>query len=81
MLVSQRTQSSPSARQGSLRTVLAELQRRNVAPSRIEDGLRQRLLVLKRRLARVQSLGSEYARVSFSGHAQRILDDDAVPTV
>ena len=81
MLASQQTQSGPGARHGSLRTVLAELQRRNAAPSRITDGLRQRLLVLTRRLARVQSLGGKYTRVSLSGHVQWILDDDAVSTV
>jgi len=75
MLVSQRRQSGSRHRHGSLRAVLAELQRQSVAPSRIEDGLRQRLLVLSRRLARVQSLGDECARVSFSGHVQRILDE------
>ncbi len=77
MLVSQRPQSGSGERHGSLRAVLAELQRRSAAPSSIEDGLRQRLLVLSRRLARVQSLGNEYARVSLSRQVQGILDEQA----
>ena len=77
MLVSQRPESGPSVRHGSLRAVLAELQRQSAAPSGIEDGLRQRLLVLSRRLTRVQSLGNEYARVSLSGQVQGILDEQA----
>jgi len=75
MLVSQRPQRGSGARQGSLGAVLAELERQSAAPSSIDDGLRQRLLVLSRRLARVQSLGNEYARVSLSGQVQRILDE------
>ncbi len=77
MLVSQQTQSGSDVRHGSLRAVLAELKRQSADPSSIDDGLRQRLLVLTQRLARVRSLGSEYARVSLSGHAQRILGAEA----
>jgi len=74
MLVSQRRKSGSSGRHGRLREVLAELQRSGAAPSSTKDGFRQRLLVLSRRLARVQSLGDEYARVELSEHVQRILD-------
>ncbi|MDY7011094.1 MAG: hypothetical protein SVV80_10140 [Planctomycetota bacterium] len=62
---------------GCFRTTLAELQNHSAAPSDYQDGLRQRLLVLARRLARVQSLGSEYARVAFSRHVEAVLGEDA----
>jgi hypothetical protein len=77
MLVSQRRVSGSGAGHGSLRTVLAELERQAATPSRISDGLRQRLLVLSQRLARVQSLGNECARVALSEHVQGILGEPA----
>ena len=79
MLDSQRPECDPSDGQGCLRQVVAELQRRD-AGSKCEEGLRQRLMVLARRLARVQALGDEYGRVSFSEHVRGVLND-AVVTV
>ena len=72
MLVSQRPTSGSDDRQGCHRAVLSELQRGGAA-LHSEEGLRQRLLVLAERLARVQGLGNEYARVDFSRHVQDIL--------
>jgi len=77
MLDSQRPEGGLSDGQGCLRQVLAELQRRG-AGSKCEEGLRQRLMVLARRLARVQALGDEYGRVSFSEHVQGLLNETAL---
>ena len=77
MLVSQRQASGSCMEHGCFRTTLAELQRHGAAPSDYQDGLRQRLLVLAQRLARVQSLGDEYARVAFSQHAEAVLAENA----
>ena len=77
MLVSQRPVSGPGERHGCFRTAFAELQRQGAAPLDFKDGLRQRLLVLSQRLARVRSLGNEYARVSFSEHVETILSGRA----
>lgn len=73
MLVFHRQVSGSCMEHGCFRTALAELQSRSAAPSDYQDGLRQRLLVLARRLASVQSLGSEYARVALSQHAEAVL--------
>ena len=80
MLVSQRPVNGSDGKHGRFRTVFMELQRRGAAPLDFEDGLRQRLLVLARRLARVRSLGNEYARLSFSEHVEAILTG-RTPTV
>lgn len=77
MLVSKRQASGSCMEQGCFCTTLAELQNQNATPSNYQDGLRQRLLVLEQRLARVQSLGSEYARVVFSPHSEAVLAEDA----
>ena len=74
MLATQPLVTGPGVEQGCFRTVLTELQRQAAAPSRCSDGLRQRLLVLARRLASVQSLGGEYARVDLSDQAKARLD-------
>ncbi len=78
MLVSQRQVSGSCMEHGCFSTALTELQRSSAAPSNYRDGLRKRLLVLAERLARVQSLGGEYARVAFSEHAEAVLAEDAV---
>jgi hypothetical protein len=44
----------------------AELRGHLASPSVVGDGHRQRLQELAKRLARVQALGDEYARVAFS---------------
>ncbi len=66
MLILQQAQGEREARQGCHAVVLAELQADQGA-SRAPKGLhQQRLLELARRLARVQALGDEYARVDVS---------------
>lgn len=77
MLVSQRPVNGPGEKHGCFRAALAELQRRGAGPSGLEDVLRQRLLVLARRLARVRSLGNEYARVGFSEHVEAVVSGRA----
>ena len=77
MLDSQRPKSGPSDGQGCHRQVFAELQRRGVE-SKCEEGLRQRLMVLAKRLARVRALGNEYGRVGFSENVQALLNETAV---
>lgn len=77
MLGSQRPTCGPSDGQGCHRQVLAELQRRDVG-SKCEEGLRQRLMVLAKRLARVRALGIEYGRVGFSENVQDLLSEMAV---
>lgn len=73
MLIPQRTSGECSARQGSCAEVLAELQANQVAPQIPRGIYRQRLLGLAERLARVQALKGEYARVDFSPHvAERL---------
>lgn len=66
MLISQLAQCEVAAAQGSHAAVLAELQATPEAPRVPTGAHRRRLLDLAERLARVQSLGGEYARVCFS---------------
>ncbi len=73
MLISQEVQSQAFGPQGSGRGGLAELRRQLAEPSALNDGNRQRLLELARRLARVRSLGDEYVRVDFSDSAMDAL--------
>ncbi|HDY64703.1 MAG TPA: hypothetical protein ENH84_00520 [Phycisphaerae bacterium] len=56
-------------------TDFAELRRRMADPPSMDDGHRQRLVDLARRLARIQALGDEYLRVDFSENAAAILMD------
>ena len=74
MLVSRQPKAGLSSGHGSLRTVRAELLNRNVAVV-CEEGLRQRLFVLARRLRRVQALGNEFARVGLSEQVRTALDE------
>jgi hypothetical protein len=67
MLATQRSVSGGDEGQGCLSSALAELQQAPAATSH-DDRLRQRLLVLTRRLRKVQALGGECARVDFSEH-------------
>ena len=64
-------------RQGSRGPGFAELRRHVAAPSKVDDGHRQRLLELARRLARVQSLGDEYSRVELSEYVTAALRTSA----
>jgi len=73
MPISQKAQCLAKRRQGSRRIDMAELRRLLARPSDLDDGHRQRLLDLSRRLARVQALGNGYARVTFSEHAAAAL--------
>lgn len=78
MLISQ-SLSDPTVGHGSPRTDLAELRRRLAAPSMMDDGDRQRLVDLVRRLARVRALGGEYLRVDISEYAvEELLNSNAV---
>lgn len=74
MLVPQQAQSQSQARQGCRKSDLGELRRQLASPSSVDDGNRQRLLELKRRLARAQALGDEFARVSLSPMAMAAMD-------
>ena len=69
MLSPQRVPDEPHGRHGRPRADLAELRRRLAEPSAVDGAHRQRLLDLERRLARVHSLGAEYARVQLSEQA------------
>jgi hypothetical protein len=69
MLIPQEAPCDWRVGQGGPRVSLAELRDQLTSPSRIPDGIRQRLLELAGRLARVQALGDEYARVSLSEDA------------
>lgn len=77
MLVSQRQVSGSCVEHGCFGAALTELQRSRAAPSDCKDGLRQHLLVLAQRLARVRALGNEYARVVFSEHVEATLAENA----
>ena len=80
MLIPQEVHSGTGQGQGSFRTGLAELRRRVAEPSTMDDGHRQRLLELAKRLARVRFLGDEYSRVEFSVYAETALRDGAALT-
>jgi len=68
MLIQQDARSETAGRQGGRPITLAELRSQLASPSGLSDGHRQRLLELSRRLARVQALVGEHARVGFSEH-------------
>jgi hypothetical protein len=59
--------------QGRDRGSFAELRRALAKPSVLGDGHRRRLLDLAQRLARVQALGGEYARVGLSPTARSVV--------
>lgn len=60
--------------QGCPDASLAEVRRHLADPSQMQDRARQRLRTLKRRLARLQTLGDEYARVELSHWAEAALE-------
>ncbi|HUU59416.1 MAG TPA: hypothetical protein VMZ50_07735 [Phycisphaerae bacterium] len=78
MLIPQSTWCETGGGQGGPRIGLAELRRELATPSNVSDGVRQRLLGLARRLARVQSLGDEYAGLALSEHAAAVLRDSVI---
>jgi len=66
MLIPQEASRQADRRQGRRPSSLTELRGELSDPSKLSDGHRQCLLDLKRRLALVQLLGDEFARVEFS---------------
>jgi hypothetical protein len=79
MLISQQVQLDKCRRQGSRAASLAELRTALARPSRLSDGHRQRLLDLTQRLAAVQVLGDEYARVEASEFVRRAMGQGVAP--
>ena len=73
MLIPQTASCETGGPQGRGLVSLAELRRGLAKPSALGDGHRRRLLDLDQRLARVQALGDEYARVGFSPVAHSAL--------
>ena len=68
MLISQ-SLSESAVGQGSPPMDFAELRRGLSVPSVMDDGNRQRLVGLVRKLARVRALGDEYLQVELSEYA------------
>lgn len=66
MLISRKAPRGAAGGQGRSAVGLAELRTSLCDTSHLGDGHRQRLLELAQRLARVQALGDEYARVGLS---------------
>ena len=71
MLIPQESSSGKCRRQGSGRANLAELRCQLAEPAGLNDAYRQRLTDLATRVARIQALGNEYARVELSDYVQR----------
>ena len=69
MLIPQQAQCETARWQGSQRISLAQLRRQLAEPSTIPDSTRQRLVELAQRVARIQAMGDEYARVELSAAA------------
>lgn len=76
MLISQ-SLSEPAVGQGSPPMDFAELRRGLAVSSVMDDGNRQRLVGLVRKLARVRALGGEYLQIELSEHAARKLSDNS----
>lgn len=75
MKVPQTAPSRSTCRQGRRADGLAELRSRLARPSWLDDGHRQRLSKLARRLARVRALGDDYSTyVEFSPHAVEAIE-------
>jgi hypothetical protein len=73
MLIPQRQRDAAEG-QGCPDVSLAEVRRHLADPSQMQDRARQRLRTLERRLARLQTAGDEYARVSLSHWAEAALE-------
>ena len=80
MLISQIAPSGLDRRQGSPGISLAELRCELASPSNVEDGHRQRLLELARRLNRTRALGNDYARLELSHYVATAMDRGAAVT-
>lgn len=76
MLISQGLSELESGH-GCSHTNFAELRRRMADSPSMDEEHRQRLVVLARRLTRIQALGDEYLRVDFSKNATAMLMDGA----
>lgn len=75
MLIPQTTGRDRGGEQGRSPVTLADVRCELALPStEMSSGVRQRLLGLAQRLARVQALGDEYGRVGFSPEAAEALD-------
>ena len=77
MLIHQEARSDAVGRHGRRPVGLSELREYLARPSQMHDGHRQRLLELASRLARVQALMGEHARVDFSKVARLALAEAA----
>ena len=73
MLAPEMAHRGAAAEQGSFAAVFAELQTGPAAPQVPDGAFRQRLLILADRLARVQALQGQHARVGFSPHVRVLL--------
>ncbi len=78
MLIPQMAQCDVQRRQGCRVSNIAELRRQLANPARLNDSNRQCLLDLVNRLARVQALGDEYARVGASHLVQEAVNQATV---
>lgn len=66
-------ESRTESEKGISHTDFAELRRRMENPESFDEGFRQRLEVLAKRLASVQALGDEFRRVDLSETARKLL--------
>ena len=78
MLISRQTHRRGQDGHGCPEGSFAELRSQLARPSAIPDRSRQRLLDLSRRLAAVQALGGDFARVEFSKFASVAVRQHAV---
>jgi len=80
MLIPQQARCETPLPHGGRHVSLAELRGNLASPSLKDDGRRQRLFSLARRVARVRALGGEYRRVGLSEHAMSALEGSDLPT-
>lgn len=73
MLIPQDAQCEAGSQHGGRRDTLAELRSRLECPSQLDDGQRQRLQELARRLRRIQALGESFAGIELSPFAAAAL--------
>jgi len=74
MLITHEAESG-QPRQGSPGASLSQLREQLACPENLTDDSRQRLLELDRRLTRLEALGDEHFRVSFSQSAASALEN------
>ena len=78
MLIPQTARSETRGGHGRTPNNLADVRRELASPSNVSSGVRQRLLGLAQRLARVQALGDGYARVGFSPEARAAMEQNTL---